>query len=469
MNLFDNPFYILGAKMTDSPERILELEEEASLVRDPQECAQARLILTNPSRRLEAEVAWLPGIANEKIAEIITLLEANLPVKTDDINSLCIANILAESFVRTGTPIVEASIIYDVASNFCEAYSDDILTKINRLRQQAGIPLVKTIEEFEKQLQAHEENIGEVIARYLSSTEFEKYESLVDELISFYETDDEPPLSVTQKVLDQYEIKILPLLERLERQVDSAVTGLEVAAKKNDRQSIEQSLENLSEFLDQWYFKVDVLRRRYVLTGTAFKKDENLANRLRNKTVILFNETGNVDIAKRVTELLCENFPELPGFTEQLDEDKESLESINGNLSSDDASALEFGMKAIEEIRKNPIKGNELAIQLLAKIPAAADEISLPGNGSKTINLKDSLINICLNCIVSYCNATKNWSAATSVLAKLMGYTKEPETLNRIKINSKIINDNIQNNSVSFIKYIPIIAFLIFLLYTCSH
>ena len=67
MDLFSNPFHILGASTRDNRHRISELADERSLLFDPNSCMEARSDLTNPRKRLSVEVAWLPGIAPNRV------------------------------------------------------------------------------------------------------------------------------------------------------------------------------------------------------------------------------------------------------------------------------------------------------------------------------------------------------------------------------------------------------------------
>ena len=77
MDLLQNPFYILGATARDNRHRIEDLAEERSLLSDADVCMNARSILTNPRKRISAEVAWLPGVAPERTDEMLMLLESS--------------------------------------------------------------------------------------------------------------------------------------------------------------------------------------------------------------------------------------------------------------------------------------------------------------------------------------------------------------------------------------------------------
>ena len=78
MDLLQNPFYILNATQRDNRHKIMELAEERSLLSDADACMAARAVLTNPRKRLSAEIAWLPGVTPERIYDILLLLESSV-------------------------------------------------------------------------------------------------------------------------------------------------------------------------------------------------------------------------------------------------------------------------------------------------------------------------------------------------------------------------------------------------------
>jgi len=57
MDLLQNPFLILTASTRDNRRRIVELADERSLLLDSNECLEASSNLTNPRKRLSAEIA----------------------------------------------------------------------------------------------------------------------------------------------------------------------------------------------------------------------------------------------------------------------------------------------------------------------------------------------------------------------------------------------------------------------------
>ena len=97
MDLLQNPFHILNASPRDNRRRIMELADERSLLLDSSECMEARSDLTNPRKRLSAEVAWLPGIGPKRVGEVLSLLESSPTdlLAVDKLSSIARANLLA--------------------------------------------------------------------------------------------------------------------------------------------------------------------------------------------------------------------------------------------------------------------------------------------------------------------------------------------------------------------------------------
>ena len=87
MDLLQNPFYILSVSLRDNRRRIQELADEKSLFLDSSKCLEARSELTNPRKRLSAEVAWLPGIGPKRVEEIIKVIDED-PSELLEMNNL---------------------------------------------------------------------------------------------------------------------------------------------------------------------------------------------------------------------------------------------------------------------------------------------------------------------------------------------------------------------------------------------
>ena len=79
----DNPFKLLGVLPTDGRREIVRQAEEKSLLLDAQKCSDARTTLTNPQRRIGAEVHWFLDCSADEIKEIEDYISQELAGKTD--------------------------------------------------------------------------------------------------------------------------------------------------------------------------------------------------------------------------------------------------------------------------------------------------------------------------------------------------------------------------------------------------
>src|SRR3546814_9865132 len=97
MNASDNPFAILKASTRDRKVRLSELADEAALYGDHDAAVNARNILSNPRTRLEAEVAWFPGLSPKRITLTLEhIARGGYPV-LDGFNALSSANFIVEA------------------------------------------------------------------------------------------------------------------------------------------------------------------------------------------------------------------------------------------------------------------------------------------------------------------------------------------------------------------------------------
>ena len=113
MDLLQNSFYNLNATQRDNRHRIMELAEKQSLLLDANKCMEARSELTNPRKRISAEVAWLPGVSPERVYDILLLLESAVGNRLgcDTITPIAPIDSLATALVRV--PYAKKSIIAD--------------------------------------------------------------------------------------------------------------------------------------------------------------------------------------------------------------------------------------------------------------------------------------------------------------------------------------------------------------------
>lgn len=171
MNIFGNPFYILGAMPLDSRRKINALADDKSLFMNAAEVSEARDILINPSKRLAAELRWFPGLNKVQTDELLfffSQLKAEKEPDNPDIGEL---NDLAELNSKIyALPYSKFNDIYTakyLILEICRLYEaiviKDLTDEINHDREIGGFPSVLRIVEVEEAIRHYRDDIIKTI------------------------------------------------------------------------------------------------------------------------------------------------------------------------------------------------------------------------------------------------------------------------------------------------------------------
>ena len=98
--LRDNPFYILSVTMSASRREIANKAEEQSFLLDADICNDAQACLTNPAKRVMAEIGWFPGEDEETISQIRESTDNDMDVDASALGVNGKLNAILDSFVR---------------------------------------------------------------------------------------------------------------------------------------------------------------------------------------------------------------------------------------------------------------------------------------------------------------------------------------------------------------------------------
>ena len=86
MDILENPFWTLGALPRSNRHQIMSLAEKQGLLSDETVVSSARNMLINPRRRLEAEIAWLPGLEPDRATEWVKQIQRDPHTILDQAN-----------------------------------------------------------------------------------------------------------------------------------------------------------------------------------------------------------------------------------------------------------------------------------------------------------------------------------------------------------------------------------------------
>ncbi len=335
MELTRNPFYILGATSRDDRRRILELAEEKSLVSDEDVVREATATLTNPRKRLSAELAWLPGLGPKRIAEALSVLEAN-PVELRHqrgVPPLARANLLADGLVRAvkGLNVDDvAQWIVELAEAHDELDAETTATLLNEERSVAGFQNISDVQHIESELQSRRQHYRRAIKDALDRLPTASLVKVVTRAVE-QATDDgkvHAPILIDDLV-DSFEVEAQDFLEKEMRNISALVSQVRTAAEaEEDESHVLRLVAKLESVVKNWDTVAQPIQVSARSRGIDHDLSDQVAGEVRGLAVELYNEHSLLDVSKRLMALQEEVFAEVDWVVEQTEVDLLALDEI---------------------------------------------------------------------------------------------------------------------------------------------
>jgi len=334
MDLLRNPFHILTAGLRDNRRRIMELAEERSLLLDSDECMEARSDLTNPRKRLAAEIAWLPGIGPKRTGEVLSLLESSPKdlLAVDKPSPIAWANLLAAGLARlpdhNGDDLTEW--ILEIARAFENIDPEELSIIINEERVVSGFPEVSDISTVEIEIQERRMHYRQVIksaldnlaSRDLVKTVTIAVESATDE------GEGDCPILIAD-IVDAFEVEAQEFLDKEEENIKTLVERLRAAvnAKQSDS-ALAPMVNQLIQVVKNWNTIARPIQVGAKSRGLDHDASLRVAGLIRGLLIFMFNEHGKLEFSQQLTKMLQEVFAEVGEVAERTAEDADALEDI---------------------------------------------------------------------------------------------------------------------------------------------
>ena len=309
MKVNENPLKLLNLSNSASGKEIYELCKKKSLLTNSEKYNDYEKILNDMSRRLEAEVNWLPEL---NIEEITTILK-NKVIKKEH-NIIVRINISRLKLDEVDS-CEELSDITKQLDELCMELNDTningIAKLINEDRSEGGFALINDIEKLEEQLNNVIESVVEEIKDKLfqySTREIYKFfkkvlsvEGQKAEKMSFGIV----VRKLIEKHREKYSIKIEQYQDRIIQEIDSIINKNEIENQLNEVFKNMQTWyeyaypliilqENISNRKNA-YIDVEILYIRFVrLINTNKDKGEyQLVNQIENTIYEFFKDISD--------------------------------------------------------------------------------------------------------------------------------------------------------------------------------
>ncbi|MEL4273925.1 hypothetical protein [Shewanella xiamenensis] len=354
MDLLQNPFYILNASPRDNRRRIMELADERSLLLDSSECMDARSELTNPRKRLSAEVAWLPGIGPKRAGEMLSLIESSPTdlLTVDNLSSIARVNLLAAGIARLPDYNADnvAEWILEIAWAFEDLDPDELSVILNEERIVSGFPEVSDLSAVEAEIQERRRHYRKVIKSALDNLSPKELVEAVTVAVESATDDGEEhgPILIADLV-DSYEVEAQGFLDKEEGNIKALVEKLRAAvdAERSDS-TLAPMVNQLIQVVKNWDTVAQPIQVSTKSRGLDHDASHRVAGLVRGLAIHMFNEHGKLDFSQQLTNMLQEVFAEVGEVAERTAEDADAL----GEIAEQRVRLIEDAKNRAEEWRR---------------------------------------------------------------------------------------------------------------------
>ena len=331
MDLFKNPFHILGATTRDNRHRIIELAEERSLLSDADACMEARAILINPRRRISAEVAWLPGIDPSFYGLLFRYLESpNEELPSITMAPIASANLRATKLARhpglSSSDIVEW--VLTIAQVSESINSETVCAILNADRSVSGFPEITDLSTLDDAIRNHKRCYSQIATSVLENLAVNARARVMTSLLETTTSNGRYQCpTLIRDLIPAYEGSVQDSLEQLERTIEAQDERLRSMADTNRPDTmLSPIVDQLLESLREWDALVQPIQLSRQSTGQRHDASSEMARRFRQLAADLFREYRQPDFSRRILNTLRSVFSEVPEIVEQINEDLNALE-----------------------------------------------------------------------------------------------------------------------------------------------
>jgi len=451
MDLAQNPFRVLNASPRDNRSRIMELADERSLLLDQSECMEARSDLTNPRKRLSAEVAWLPGIGPKRAGEMLSILESSPTdlLAIDKLSPIARANLLASGLARLSNHSSDAVAewVLEIAWAFENIDPKELSMVINEERVVAGFPEVTDLSTVETEIQERRIHFRKIIKSALNNLSAKDLvEAVTIAVESATDAGEKLGPILIADLADSYEVEAQGFLEKEEANIKSLIAKLRTAVDAERPDSVlTPTVDQLILVVKNWDTVAQPIQVSAKSRGLDHEASSRVAELVRGLAIHMFNEHGKLDLSQKLTSMLQEVFAEVRDIAERTEDDANTLNEIaeRRKLSRLLDPISDLCRVAIENSENNPASADkeakkvlDAATQLIVNLSASnpSAEILSQGNDEIAITL--------MGCAIIYGNKTENWKLCLIFLENALKYARSKDVKLRIQNNLITVKDN---------------------------
>lgn len=320
-----NPFAVLGVTTRDDRARIMEAAEDRSDVIDPEMCSQARATLTNPRKRLEAELGWFPGTSP-------TIAEQILSTPMSDIDQLPLAGLVKANALTIASERWQPerpSEVQAFLDALCSAVDDidlsAVLREVNEDREVAGFPVYLSNETAQHVLNDRRQQWRRAAMGALDKT---LTNDMVEAMLMLIDRrrDQGRLTPFLHEIVSDYALRIQPFMTRERLGADRVIAkARELASKRPD--ALLPLIDCLGEIVETW----EITRPVQISSADQGRDDDEgiaMALAIRSLAIDLNNKHQLTDEALRISNILQDGFASLPNIATLVENDMAALRKL---------------------------------------------------------------------------------------------------------------------------------------------
>lgn len=333
MNLFENPFNVFGVSTRDNRKQILEIAKEKILSLDSGFVSDAKLMLTTPSKRINAEIAWLPGLSKNKCQEVMQFL-AN---KNTDLNfigtlpPLPALNVLVSmvNYWDNLQPKLVVELMIAVSTKYEDINVDNLTTILNEERDVAKIPAISSSSIVGHALEVHKNYCIEQIQYLLDKLSIK---DLTSSMLLLMERclKQEKRLTLVDALIDKsYAIKLQPYVLDQSDKIQKIASAINKKLSGNlTSSSVDEAVEEFIRELSVFDEMVRPIQLSMKQRGLEHQGSKDIAYVARGLAIDLLNKAKKEELSEKLMKKVQELFIEIPSVEERVSADLQDLKEI---------------------------------------------------------------------------------------------------------------------------------------------
>jgi len=451
VNLFENPFYVLGVSTLSSVETIIQAVQEKSLLLDGALCTQHRTTLTVPRKRLAAEIAWLPGIPPAPAQMLVMDLEKSPETKLaklPKLSPLCRCNtalaILHDQTFQTPTRL--ANWIFFIESSYNSIDSEELMRQLNADRSSTGFPLIQRLSDVNEALSEHKQFIKQQLRTIIQRS---KDDDIVLTLVIQEFLHRKCQIStLIDDLISDYHLKSISGLNNAFDHAKQSIDKMKqiITTKSNPSKDLNNEMQIFFESIFL-YNKLATPLQLYWMTarGQEHQDSVKLINYVREFYSFMARDYNLYSDAKSIVDHMNNSFKILNFSLLKLAEDGHSLEEL---ITKNEVRIIldkisQTCSYILELINHNPSAGRSESEKLMRLAPSLLAQLSAKCLDTSVISQKKDEIALALNyCAVACAKNMSSWSNCILILDDALKYATKNDTKNAIIKNKEIAQQN---------------------------